>query len=78
MNGAENENVPGLPERSYQEWVVQQPIRLGGFGLKCQRDLSPAAFIGAIEQVLPSFVGAKGICPQLGHLLGTMEDSQQR
>ena len=46
--------------------------------MRSQSDLSPAAFIGAAEQVLPSFVGTKGICPQLAHLLGTMEDSQQR
>ena len=71
-------SIPGLQDRSYQEWVVRQPIRLGGFGLRCQSDLSSAAFIGAIEQVLPSFVGAKGVCPQLAHLIGSMEDSQQR
>ena len=71
-------SIPGLPQKSYQEWVVRQPIRLGGFGLRCQSDLSPAAFIGAAEQVLPSFVGVKGICPQLGHLIGSMENSQQR
>ena len=71
-------SIPGVPEHSYQDWVVRQPVRLGGFGLRCQKDLSPAAFIGAAEQVLPSFVGTKGICPQLAHLLGTMEDSQQR
>ena len=56
-------SVPGLPQKSYQEWVVRQPIRLGGFGLRSQTDLSPAAFIGAVEQVLPSFIGAKGIYP---------------
>ena len=39
--------VPGLPVQTYQEWVVRQPIRLGGFGLRSQVDLSPATFIGA-------------------------------
>ena len=71
-------SIPGLQERSYQDWVVRQPIMLGGFGLRSQSDLSPAAFIGATEQILPSFVGVKGICPQLAHLLGSMEDSSQR
>ena len=64
-------SVPGLPQKSYQECVVRHPIRLGGFGLRSQADLSPAAFIGSVKQVLPSFVGARGICPQLGHLLGS-------
>ena len=70
--------VPGIKEKSYQEWVIRQSIRLGGFGLRCQSNLSPAAFVGAVEQVLPSFVGAKAICPQLAHLLGSMDDPQQR
>ena len=70
--------VPGLREKSYQEWAVRQPIRLGGFGLRCQSDLSPAAYIGAIEQIIPSFIGAKGVCPQLSHLLDSIEDPQQR
>ena len=55
--------IPGLPDRTYQEWVVRQPIRLGGFGLRSQSELSPAAFVGAVEQILPSFVGVKGIAP---------------
>ena len=71
-------SIPGIEDKSYQEWVIRQPIRLGGFGMRCQSALSPAAFIGAIEQVLPSFVGTKAICPQLAHLLGSMEDSNQR
>ena len=68
--------IPGLQEKTHQERVVRQPIRLGGFGIRSQKELSPAAFIGAVEQILPSFVGVKGICPQLAHLLGSMEDSQ--
>ena len=70
--------IPGVPDKSYQEWVVRQPIRLGGFGLRSQCELSPAAFIGAVEQILPSFVGAKGICPQLAHVTGSMEESDHR
>ena len=63
-------NVPGLESRSYQDWVVRQPIRLGGMGLRSQADLSSAAFLGALEQTLPSFVGERGVCPQLAHLVG--------
>ena len=73
-----NISIPGLPVIPYQEWVVRQPIKLGGFGLRSQADLSPAAFIGAVEQVLPSFIGVKGVCPQLGHVLGSMDESLTR
>ena len=31
-----------------------------------------------MEQVLPSFVGTKGVCQQLAHLIGSMEDTQLR
>ena len=77
-NQATKVMIPGLQARSYQEWMIRQPIRLGGFGLCSQIDLSPAAFIGAVEQVLPSFVGTKGVCQQLAHLIGSMEDTQLR
>ena len=61
-NQATKVMIPGLQAQSYQEWVIRQPIRLGGLGLRSQIDPSPAAFIGAVEQVLPSFVGTKGVC----------------
>ena len=53
-------------------------MKLGGLGLRCQADLSPAAFVGALEQTLPSFTGERGICPQLSHLVGDMENANQR
>ena len=36
-------SVPGLADKSYQEWAIRQPIRLGGIGLRCESDLSLAA-----------------------------------
>ena len=71
-------DVPGLESRSYQDWVVMQPVRLGGMGLRSQADLSSAAFLGALEQTLPSFVGERGVCPQLAHLVGDSRDTNQR
>ena len=53
-------------------------MKLGGLGLRCQADLSPAAFVGALEQTLPSFTGERGICPQLSYLVGDMENANQR
>ena len=53
-------------------------MRLGGFGLRSQADLSPAAFVGAVEQTLPSFIGEKGVCTQLVEVIGDMNESEQR
>ena len=77
------ECVPSVPVqelegRSFQEWVIRQPVKLGGLGLRCQADLSPAAFLGALEQTLPSFVGERGVCPQLAHLVGQDGDVLNR
>ena len=73
-------NVPvqSLQGKSFQEWISRQPVRLGGFGLRCQADLSPAAFIGALEQTVPSFIGERGVCPQLAHLVCPTGDTQRR
>ena len=49
-----------------------------GLGLRCQADLSPAAFLGAVEQTLPSFIGERGICPQVAHLVGDMDNVNER
>ena len=51
-----------LRGRSFQEWVVRQPVKMGGMGLRGLVDVSPAAFIGAVEQSVTSFAGERGIC----------------
>ena len=73
-------NVPvqSVQAKSFQEWISRQPVRLGGFGLRCQVDLSPAAFIGALEQTVPSFIAERGVCPQLAHLVCPTGDTQRR
>ena len=71
-------DIPNLQRRTFQDWVIRQPVKLGGLGLRSQADLSPAAFIGAVEQTLPSFIGERGICPQLAHLVGNMENVNER
>ena len=67
-------NVPihGLDGKSFQEFVVRQPIRFGGLGIRSREELSPAAFIGAVELSLPDFVGDRGVCPQLENVVGTV------
>ena len=62
--------VVGRSDQSFQHWVVRQPVRLGGFGLRSLKDTVGPAFIGALEQAVPFFCGEKGICPQLADSLG--------
>ena len=47
-------NIPveGRSNRSFQDWVVRQPVRLGGFGFRSLLDTVGPAFIGALEQAL--------------------------
>ena len=51
--------------RSYQDWVVRLPVRLGGMGMRSMVDVSLAAFIGSVKQALPHLIGEGGICQQL-------------
>ena len=68
-----NPEVDSLKGKTFSEWVVRQPIRLGGMGLRSLADLSPAAFVGAVEQAVPSFYGEKGVCPVLTAVVGGIE-----
>ena len=69
-----NMPVSNLRGNSCQSWVAQMPIRLGGLGLRCQADLAPIAYIGALEQSLPYFGGVQGVCQPLAHLFGGEEE----
>ena len=46
--------------------------------MRSQLDLSPAAWVGALEQALPFFSGEKGVCPPLAELSGSTEDDLHR
>ena len=68
--------VPGvvsLEGRSFQRWLVNQPVKQGGLGLRSLAETSPAAFIGGVEMSLPHFVGEEGICPLLEEQVGRVE-----
>ena len=56
--------------RSYQDFKVRMPARMGGLGLSSMVDLIPAAFVGGVQQSLPHFVGERQLCPQLSCVLG--------
>ena len=64
--------------KSYQDWMVRLPIRLGGMGMRSMLDISLAAFIGSVEQALPHFVGVDGVCQQLTTIMWVMRDSNSR
>ena len=70
--------VTRLHDKSYQDFMVRMPVRLGGMGLRSMVDVSLAAFIGGVEQSLPHFVGVDGVCQQLTPVLGEMRDAGHR
>ena len=43
---------------------------MGGMGLRSLTDLSPAAYIGAVEQSVTGFTGERGVCPVLSNVVG--------
>ena len=70
--------VEGLSGKSFQSLLTSLPIKSGGFGLRDQVQLSPAAYVAALEQALPFFGGEKGVCSPLGHLGGANVSSAER
>ena len=79
--GVEHCPVPGIARlagKSYQNWMIRTPVRLGGMGLRSVAETSLAAFIGGVEQSVPHFVGEGGTCQQLRPVLGDMQDTATR
>ena len=70
--------IQNLTGNSFLTWVAKMPIRLGGLGIRCQADISPLAYIGALEQSLPHFGGEKGVCQPLAHLVERNGDVNMR
>ena len=68
--------VPSLEGRSFQRWLVQQPVKLGGLGLRSLVEVRASAFVGGVEQSVPFMVGLGGqpaIAPQLEEIVGKVE-----
>ena len=63
-------SVEVLQDRSFQHWVIRQPVKMGGLGIRSCLETSPAAFIGGLEQALPHFTGERGVCQQLKAVIG--------
>ena len=70
--------VTRLQGRSYQDWILRMPVRLGGMGLRSMVEVSLAAYVGGVEQSLPHFVGESGVCRQLTTVVGLMNDAGHR
>ena len=64
---------PRLQGRSYQNWLMRQPVRLCGLVLRSLVETSPAAFCGGVEMALPHLTGEQGVCPSLQGVLGDVE-----
>ena len=77
-NKSINFPIDSLSGKSFQNWVLRLPIRLGGLGIRSCVETSPAAFIGGIEQALPHFTKNGGVCLQLKDVIGTFEESNSR
>lgn len=65
-----NVSISGLKRRSFQNWILRLPIRLGGLGIRSNLETSPAAFIGGVEQALPHFTKDSLICSNLEDQIG--------
>ena len=65
--------VGGREGRSFASWVVRLPIKQGGMGFRSLEETSQVAFLGAVEQVVPSLASQEAGCPQVTPFLGGLE-----
>ena len=70
--------VTRVAEKSYQNWMMRTPVRLGGMGLRSVAETSLDAFVGGVEQAVPHFDEEGGLCTQLAPILGDMSQSADR
>ena len=67
--------IQGRNNMCYASWILRQPIKLGGAGLRSYEELCRPAFIGAVEQALPRL--CQGFCPMLSGVVGGEESFGQ-
>ena len=63
--------VPGRNNLCYSSWILRQPIKLGGFGLRSYEELCRPAYVGVVEQTLPRL--HQDFCPMLAPVVGGAE-----
>ena len=69
--------IEDLKGQSFQNWILRLPIKLGGLGIRSNKDTIHAAFIGGVEQALPHFTKGKQISPNLTEIIGDFSDQSQ-
>ena len=74
-NSSINVPIENLQGKSFQEWVLRLPVRLGGLGIRSTLETRHAAFIGGVEQALPHFTNREGVCDQLRPIIGDFSGS---
>ena len=62
--------IEALSLRTPQHWMIRQPVKMGGLGIRSCEETSPAAFIGGLEQALPHLTGDQGVCKVLTRIIG--------
>ena len=77
-------DLPGigsLQGRSYQHFLIAQPIKLGGLGLRSLEETRFPAFLGGLEQALPRMVVGElcpiPLAPGLRTVIGCMAGQQR-
>ena len=70
--------VGALDGASFQATLTSLPIKSGGLGMRSQEEQCEAAWIGALEQAIPSMGGERSMCPHLSHLAGEEEGVMSR
>ena len=65
--------VVGMDGHSFASWVTRLPVKQGGMGLRSLEETSKVAFLGAVEQTIPSFSSQEALCPQVTQFVGGAE-----
>ena len=60
-------------EHEEHRFLVHQPVKQGGLGLRSLVETSPAAFVGGVEMAIPHFTGDEGICLLLEDQVGRIQ-----
>ena len=69
--------VDSLKLRTAQHWIIRQPIKMGGLGIRSCVETSGPAFVGGLEQALPHLTGDRGVCQNLAAVLGECEGTDR-
>ena len=69
--------VDMLKRRTAQHWLIRQPIKMGGLGIRSCAETSGPAFVGGLEQALPHLTGDRGVCKNLASVLGDCEGTDR-